>query len=91
MEIEVLDVLERKKCNTPQMSVKNYQERLQNVQNIFGLKGTADKKIFENKNILLIDDIATTGATLFECAKVFRENGAKRVFAAVVARQDSKK
>ena len=91
MEIEVLDILERQKYNQPQMQVKNYKERLKNVQNIFALKPDANPDLIKNKNILLIDDIATTGATLEECAKVLKDAGAKKVFAAVVARQVLKK
>jgi predicted amidophosphoribosyltransferase len=41
----------------------------------------------QGKTILLVDDVATTGATLFECAKVLKQNGAKKVFAIVLARQ----
>jgi len=91
MEIEILDILERKKYNAPQMSVKNYRERLENVKNIFGLGSDANLDLLKNKNILLVDDIATTGATLEECAKVLKSSGAKKVFAAVVARQTIKK
>jgi len=87
MNLPVLDILERKKYNQPQMNIKNYQERLENVKGIFGVKSNFDKKIIKNKTILIIDDIATTGATIFECAKVLKVNGAKKVFAAVVARQ----
>lgn len=36
--------------------------------------------------VLLIDDVCTTGATLNECAKVLKANGATRVIALVVAR-----
>lgn len=91
MKIEVLDILTRKYFNQPQMKIKNYQTRLQNVKGIFDLKYDVDKKIIENKNILIIDDIATTGATIFECAKTLKENGARKVFSAVVARQSIKK
>ena len=91
MEIEILDILQRKKFNRPQMQIKNYQERLKNMQNIFALLPDTNLDLIKNKNILLIDDIATTGATLEECAKVLKSAGAKKVFAAVVARQVLKK
>jgi len=51
-------------------------------------RGKTPQEFIQNKKILLIDDIATTGATLFECAKVLKANGAKKVFAAVIARQE---
>ena len=40
----------------------------------------------QNTNILLIDDITTTGATLEECAKVLKNNGAKSVWGIVLAK-----
>lgn len=60
------------------------------MQNIFALSPDASPDLIKNKKILLIDDIATTGATLEECAKVLKSAGAKKVFAAVVARQSVK-
>jgi ComF family protein len=91
MEIKILDILQRKYYNRPQMNVKNHRERLENVKDIFGLRADTDEKNIKNKIILIIDDIATTGATLEECAKVLKSAGAKKVFAAVVARQSLKK
>lgn len=88
--VDILDILERTKFNRPQMQIKNYQERLQNMQNIFALKSSMRSDLIKNKKILLIDDIATTGATLEECAKILKSAGAKKVFAAVVARQSVK-
>jgi len=86
MRIEVLEILGRKKYRKPQMGIKKYQDRLDNVKGIFHLEnGFLDLK---NKQILLIDDIATTGATLEECARVLKSAGAKKVFAAVIARQN---
>ena len=93
IKVEILDILERKKHNTPQMKIKNYQERMENVRNIFTIKKElnppSEVKLL-NKTILLIDDIATTGATIFECARVLKENGAKKVLGAVIARQTMK-
>ncbi|HLM84082.1 MAG TPA: ComF family protein [Candidatus Bathyarchaeia archaeon] len=91
LNIDILDILERKKYNQPQMNVKNYKERLQNVCNIFGLKPEVDPSLVKNKTFLLVDDIATTGATLQECAKILKQAGAKKIYAAVIARQSLKK
>ncbi|MDR2760648.1 MAG: ComF family protein [Rickettsiales bacterium] len=38
------------------------------------------------KNILLLDDVFTTGATVNECAKVLREGGAKKIFVLTIAK-----
>lgn len=43
-------------------------DRWNNVQELFFVE---DQKAFENKHILLIDDIITTGATLEACCKAF--------------------
>ncbi|MDP1845887.1 MAG: ComF family protein, partial [Candidatus Moranbacteria bacterium] len=90
LEIEVMDVLKRDKNNKAQMKIKKYRERLQNIKDIFSFDAQFGKNILKNKEILLIDDIATTGATLEECAKILKENGAKKVYGAVIARQTIK-
>ncbi|GBE17234.1 DNA utilization protein GntX [bacterium BMS3Abin15] len=73
----------------PQMKIKNYAQRKKNIEGVFKPeKGI--RKTIKGKNILLVDDIATTGATLFECARVLKRNGANRVFATVIARQEMK-
>lgn len=87
------DLIRRKKYTAPQMKIGKYAERRKNIQEMFEI----NKKFYNreypgdflrNKKILLIDDICTTGATIFECAKVLKQNGAKKVFAAVIARQE---
>ena len=40
---------------------------------------------FKNKNILIIDDIYTTGATVSSSSKVLLESGASKVFFITVA------
>ena len=56
------------------------QERLTNLHNAF-----KRAKGIENKRVLLVDDIVTTGATLAEATKVLLESGARQVRAIAVA------
>lgn len=49
----------------------NINERKKNVRNAFHLKSN----IFNNKNILIIDDVITTGSTINECARILKEEG----------------
>jgi ComF family protein len=88
LKIEILQILERRRHNRPQMEIKKYQDRLDNVKGIFHPQNKALN--LKNKTVLLLDDIATTGATLEECARVLKEKGAKKVYAAVIARQTIK-
>lgn len=57
-------------------------ERLSNVQDLFQVinAGSVNKK-----NVLIIDDIVTTGSTINQCSKVLKEAGARTVTAAVIA------
>lgn len=55
------------------------KERMHNVDG----KYCANYRV-DNKNVLLIDDIRTTGATLDECARVLLFSGAESVFCATV-------
>ncbi len=77
--------LQRIRFTDSQMKIKNYQKRYLNLKNAFKI---IDPEKIRQKRILLIDDIATTGATIFECAEVLREAGASEIFAVVLARQE---
>lgn len=77
------DVIERVINATPQADIKEREERLKNLNGVFMIKNGS--KVF-NREIVLIDDVCTTGATLNECAKILKVIGAKRVTALVVAR-----
>lgn len=69
----------------PQMQIKDIFSRKNNIQNAFMIENI-DK--IKGKTIFLIDDVATTGATIFECARILKEAGALNVFAIVIARQE---
>lgn len=60
----------------------NEMKRLENIKNCFVWRGGNLNK----KNIILVDDVVTTGATLNECAKILKANGAGEVFGLVVAK-----
>ncbi len=75
-------ILRRTRCGPHQIGL-SYKARVQNVRGAFALrKGVKLSKA----RILLIDDVKTTGATIEECARVLRGNGATEVYAAVAAR-----
>lgn len=61
-------VLKRKHFQQSQTKLSR-QERQENVSDMFVLK---DGSSLENKHVLLIDDICTTGATLIACADAIR-------------------
>lgn len=79
----VSDIIERMISVIPQADIKEREERLKNLKGIFRI---LNKDKIVGREILLVDDICTTGATLNECAMVLKENGAKKVVALVVAR-----
>lgn len=79
------NILVRTRYTTPQMGIKDYNHRQQNLREAFSI---SNNEQISGKIILLVDDIATTGSTIFECAKVLKNAGAKEVFAIVIARQE---
>jgi ComF family protein len=67
---------------TQSQTTMSLKEREQNIGNAFKVKR---KKKIKDKNILLVDDVITTGATVIECGRVLKDNGAKLVYACSTA------
>jgi competence protein ComFC len=57
-------------------------QRSANVQDAY----QADAKIVRQRNILLMDDVATTGSTISACTQALLSAGAKEVFVLTIAR-----
>lgn len=68
--------------NTPSQVGLDRIDRRGNVAGAFGWKGPAPR----GRTLVLIDDVATTGATLESCASAARDAGAARVTALTLAR-----
>ena len=76
------DILKRKTHRKPQAEIKRRDAREKNVKGIFKVVG-ADK--IAGKTILIVDDVATTGATLKECARVLKNSGAGKILSFTLA------
>ena len=74
--------LRRIRYTQPQTGLKKDQRR-KNVRKAFGF---TDSSGIKGRTVILVDDVATTGNTLNECARVLIKAGADRVYGAVLAR-----
>ena len=70
--------------NTVSQTTLGRMGRLANMKGAFSCKNPAAVK---GKTVLLIDDVATTGATLEGCAAALKAAGAKKVMAYTFARE----
>jgi ComF family protein len=71
----------RRTRDTPRQTGLSPRERLANVRGAFAAGARLD-----GRRLLLVDDVCTTGATLYACAGALRRAGASAVVAAVVTR-----
>jgi competence protein ComFC len=78
----VLDCIERRSYTRTQTQFDR-SERMRNLRNAFALRKSS---VVLGKNLVLLDDVLTTGSTLHECALALRKAGAESVRAITVAR-----
>jgi competence protein ComFC len=81
-ELAFCEALERLRYTVTQTHFDR-RRRMQNLRDAFGLRQNAS---VSGKNLLLVDDVLTTGSTLDECARVLLAAGARSVRALTVAR-----
>ena len=77
INISVVDNIERI-YNTERLYKLNKDEREKELKNVFVLKDS--KHELKNKNILLVDDIFTTGATVNEISKLLKLKNVNKVY-----------
>lgn len=73
--------------DTASQAELDHDRRQANVHRAFALEPSRAASV-RGQRVLLVDDVMTTGASLFALAQVFREAGAAEVGAAVFARSE---
>lgn len=83
--IPVLPAVRRRWGRAKQQKKLRLQERRKNARRAYRLRETCDLK---GKNVILIDDIVTTGSSMAAVARLLRSAGAERIFCLSVASDD---
>ena len=78
------DMLQRVRYTKPQMRMTR-AERLKNVRTAFAVPAAAHDML-QQKVVVLVDDVVTTGATVNACAKALKQAGASEVRVLALAR-----
>ncbi len=73
------DLIARTRYTRPQIELK-HDERKENIKGAFAVNESV-----ENKKILIIDDVVTTGSTLNELARILKKKNAHSVWAITLA------
>lgn len=78
-----LNALEKTKETFPQVGL-NRRKRLINLKGCFNIRSEFKEKI-KNKNVIIFDDVITTGATLIEAWRVLKKAKPRRIIAVTLA------
>lgn len=82
-KLELLTTSLLRRRATPSQVGMSREQRRENIRGAFAVTG---KEQIAGREVLLVDDVMTTGATVAECSRVLLGAGAKAVWAATVAR-----
>jgi predicted amidophosphoribosyltransferase len=69
-----------RKLDTPSQTTLSQKKRVSMVHGVFAIHNTP-----EGRDIILLDDVVTTGATLYEASMTLKKAGAKRIFCVSLA------
>lgn len=71
--------------NTKEQKTLTKEERVKNLRGAFKVIRVKDIK---NKNVILIDDVMTTGATINECKDILKKSGASKITVLTIAKSN---
>lgn len=83
----VANVLVRAKHTKPQSDTTSEAERRENIRGVYAVRDSAEARTpINGANILLLDDVSTSGATFLEASQVLKAAGVKKIVAVSVAK-----
>ena len=84
LHLPVVPVLRRVRGGPHQIGL-SHRQRIENVRGAFAMRRGIELR---GARLLLVDDVATSGATMMECARVLRRADAQAVYVAIMARAE---
>ena len=83
LQIPIVNGVLTRSVATQSQTKKNRFQRFENMNSVFSL---AQASTIKGKNILLLDDVLTTGATLISAAQVLQQAGSNKLFVGAIAK-----
>ena len=83
LQIPIVNGVLIRSVATQSQTKKNRFQRFENMNSVFSL---AQASAIKGKNILLLDDVLTTGATLISAAQVLQQAGSNKLFVGAIAK-----
>lgn len=75
------DCLIKVRDTLPQVGL-HFHERMKNIKGAFTVR---DSRPVRGKDVILVDDVVTTGSTIRECARILKQAGAANIYAVSLA------
>ena len=83
LQIPIVNGVLTRSVATQSQTKKNRFQRFENMESVFSV---SQASAIKGKNILLLDDVLTTGATLISAAQVLQQAGSNKLFVGAVAK-----
>lgn len=84
LKIDVMNKCLKRVKYTQTQTRLNREQRRENVSGAFKINKHYSDRI-PGKNIILVDDVVTTGATILECARILKDENAGRIMVCSIA------